>query len=156
VRADTDAEAVQAPAEDTSAVAADIGLAPQPEKGRRRRQKAPPEPKEPKPPKPPKQPREPRSSRLGGAILIGAGVVIALAVVIIVVASGSSNKKSPTPSVTPPAASTSTPTTTTSGTRVVAQINLLPPTGGSKPAGVAQVVKQGANSGIIIVASSVT
>jgi hypothetical protein len=82
--------------------------------------------------------------------------VIALAVVIIVLASGSDKKKSTTSSISTPAASTSTPTSTTSATHVVAQINLLPPNGGSKPAGVAQVVKQGANSGIIIVASSVT
>jgi hypothetical protein len=94
------------------------------------------------------------SSRVGGAILLGVGVLIAIAVVVVVLVTGGSSKSKKHTST--PAASTATSATSTTPTRVVAQINLLAPGGGTKPAGVAQVVKQGANSGIIIVASGVT
>jgi hypothetical protein len=95
-----------------------------------------------------------QSSRLGGAVVLGIGAMIAIVVVAVVLASGGggSKKTSSTPTVP---ASTSTTATTTTPTRVVAQINLTSPTGAKTPAGVAQVVKQGTATGIIIVASGV-
>jgi hypothetical protein len=95
-----------------------------------------------------------QSSRLGGAVVLGIGAVIAIVVVAVVLASGGggSKKTSSTPTVP---ASTSTTGTSTTPTRVVAQINLTSPTGAKTPAGVAQVVKQGTATGIIIVASGV-
>lgn len=103
--------------------------------------------------KPRREKPAPRSSRLGGAILLGAGVLIAVAVVVVVLVTGGSSKSKKTSSRP---ANTSTRSTSTTPARVVAQINLVPPGGGSKPAGVAQVVRQGSTSGIIIVAQNVT
>jgi hypothetical protein len=102
------------------------------------------------PPLPPDRGQPPRS-RLGGALLLGGGAVIAVVVVLVIVlSSGSSNKKSTSTT----AASHST-TTSTGGSRtqpkVVAQINLLSPTH-AKAAGVAEILKQGNNTGIAIVA----
>jgi hypothetical protein len=95
------------------------------------------------------------SSRLGGAVLLTIGALVAVVVVAVVLATGGggSTKTSSAPSVP---ASTSTTATATTPTRVVAQINLSSPTGAKTPAGVAQVVKQGTSTGIIIVASGVT
>jgi hypothetical protein len=39
---------------------------------------------------------------------------------------------------------------------VIAQINLTPPTAGSKAAGIAEILKEGANDGIAIVAQNIT
>jgi hypothetical protein len=103
---------------------------------------------------------EPRSSRLGGAILIAVGVLAVIAVVAIVASSGGSGKPhSPavasSTSTTSPAAAATTTASTSSGARVVAQVNLKPTTKNSKAAGIAEVLKEGTNDGIAIVAQNV-
>jgi hypothetical protein len=120
-----------------------------------------------KPPAPqeegkPKAPRQRRTSRFGGMVLIGGAVAVVLIVVIAMIASGgssSSSSSSTTSRAATPAASASTtaPTVSTTSTaaKVVAQINLLPPTAGSKAAGIAEVLKEGATDAIAIVAQNV-
>jgi hypothetical protein len=103
---------------------------------------------------------ERRSSRLGGAILIAVGVLVVIAVVAIVASSGGSGKPHPAAlasgtSTTSPAASATTTAATSSGARVVAQVNLKPTTKNSKAAGIAEVLKEGTNDGIAIVAQNV-
>jgi hypothetical protein len=102
-----------------------------------------------------------RSSRRGGAILLGLGAAVVVAVVLVLVLSGGSSKK-PASTV---AASTGTPTTPTtpttsttskSGTQVVAQINLKPPSGSKSPVGIAEVLRQQGKTGIAIVAQGLT
>jgi hypothetical protein len=92
-------------------------------------------------------------------ILIALAVLVVVVVVLILLlnSGGSSSKhsSSATPSTSTPAASSSTSTTSTAA-KVVAQINLTPPTAGSKAAGIAEVLKEGANHGIAIVAQNVT
>lgn len=100
------------------------------------------------------------SSRRGGLILIGGVVAVAIVVLLIVLLSGGGSSKKPgTTAATAPTTSTATssPTSTTSSTaaRVVAQINLTPPKTSSKAAGIAEVLKEGANNGIAIVAQNV-
>jgi hypothetical protein len=95
------------------------------------------------------------SSRLGGAVLLAIGALVAIVVVAVVLATGNGGSKTSASTRSVPA-SVSTTGTTTTPTRVVAQINLSSPTGAKTPVGVAQVVKQGTSSGIIIVASGVT
>jgi hypothetical protein len=99
------------------------------------------------------------SSRIGGAVLLGIGALIAVVVVVIVIASNSGSSTKSTSSAgatTPTTASTPATGTTTTGAKPVAQINLTPPTGGSSPTGIAEVVKQGSANGIVIVAQGVT
>ncbi len=114
----------------------------------------------------PKAPRQRRVSRFGGMVLIGGAVIVVLIVVIAVIASGGSSSSSSTSTSTSttrsaasPAASASTtaPTVSTTSTaaKVVAQINLLPPIAGSKAAGIAEVLKEGATDAIAIVAQDV-
>jgi hypothetical protein len=143
------------PTEDTSAVQDQVLAAPaEPEPARRSR--------------PGDRSPGPKSSRVGGAILLGVGGAIAVLVVVVIllVSGGGSknpNKNASTAATTTPASATSatsttarsTPTTTTP-TQVVAQINLNSPGGGKSPTGIAQVLKQGTSTGIIIVASGVT
>jgi hypothetical protein len=142
-------------------------------RGRRERK-----PKEPKAPVPAPEPKVPsvgdasgrRSSRLGGTVLIAITVLIVAVIAIILLSSGGSNPSTPaasasstTPS-TPAAASSTTAgsgTTSASGSgttpaKVVAQINLTPTATGSKAAGIAEVLKEGATNGIAIVAQNVT
>jgi hypothetical protein len=128
----------------------------------RRRSRSQGEAEAPAPPPPPvatvpagdgdEEPR--RSSRLGGVVLLTAAVVIVIIVVIALVSSGGSNHKSTSTSA---AHSTSTATSTTGSTsaKVIAQINLTPPTSGSKAAGIAEVLREGATDGIAIVAQNV-
>lgn len=125
------------------------------------------------------RPTDRPSSRLGGAIflLVGAIVVVVVVVVLVVVlSSGSSNK--PTSGTTaaadgttaPAATGASTGTTGTTGTgttgasttgttsgttsatsaKVVAQINMNPPSGTGNAKGVSVVVKAGSAYGIIV------
>jgi Sigma-70, region 4 len=99
------------------------------------------------------------SSRIGGAVLLGIGALIAVVVVVIVIASNSGSSTKSTSSAgatTPTTASTPATGTSTTGAKPVAQINLTPPTGGSSPTGIAEVVKQGSANGIVIVAQGVT
>jgi hypothetical protein len=108
-----------------------------------------------------KPPREPRSSRTGGAMLLAAGAVVVVAVVLVLVLSGGGSKK-PTAaaarSSTSTSASTTPSTSTTSktSTKVVAQINLKPPAGGTKPVGIAEVLQEKGKTGIAIVAQGLT
>jgi hypothetical protein len=117
------------------------------------RQAGEPEPAAAKPPPDIPEPQRP-SSRVGGAILLGVGALIAIVVVVILIASGGSKKKtthSTAATTSTPASTTSTTGTTTTPAQVTAQINLTPPNGG-KAAGVAEVLKKGNANGIAIVA----
>ncbi len=101
------------------------------------------------------RPLQPRpSSRRGGALLLGIGsLIVIVAVVIVLIASGGSSKTHASRTTT--AASTPGRTTSTNGTQLIAQVNLVSPTGAKKTAGVAQVIRQGANTGLVIVAQGV-
>ncbi|HEY3728771.1 MAG TPA: sigma factor-like helix-turn-helix DNA-binding protein [Solirubrobacteraceae bacterium] len=102
------------------------------------------------------------SSRRGGVILIAGVVAVAVIVALVLLLTGgksksshsSSNSATASQSATTPSGSSST--TSSTAARVVAQINLTPPTAGSKAAGIAEVLKEGANNGIAIVAQNVT
>jgi Sigma-70, region 4 len=102
----------------------------------------------------------PRSSRIGGIVLIGVAAVAAVVVAVVLLTSGGSSKTPTTASgSTKPSAAASSSTTTSSSSsaaHVVAQINLTAPMSGSKTAGIAEVLKEGANKGIAIVADHVT
>jgi Sigma-70, region 4 len=110
------------------------------------------------------------SSRRGGAILLLLGVLVAAIIVVIVVATSGGNdhstaaKSTPTTASTPSTPSTtstpstnSTPTTSTSttGAKVIGQVNLTSPSGSKTEAGVAQVIQQGTQVGIVIVAQGI-
>lgn len=92
-------------------------------------------------------------SRLGGAILLGAvGAAVIAAILIFVVfdgGGGSSHKKAP--SAKNATATTPATGTTSTSARPLAQINLSSPTHG-KAVGVAEVVKAGNATGVVIVA----
>ena len=93
-----------------------------------------------------------RSSKLGGILLI-AGAGIALVVILILLLTGGSDDKKDTG---PVGSTTTTPATTASTTpQVEAQINLLPPGGGKKPLGVANVITQSGQRGIALVGQDV-
>ena len=106
-----------------------------------------------------------RSSLFGGAVLILLTAVIVAAIVVILISSGgsantgrgkvASHSASPTATSSAPAASATTTTSASSSAKVVAQINLTPPSGKSKSAGIAEVLKEGASDGIAIVAQNV-
>jgi hypothetical protein len=109
-------------------------------------------------PKPPIEPggRRP-SSRRGGRVVLAAAVIIVVAVVLSVVLSsgGSSKKTGTTAARTGTTGTTTTPTGTGTGTgssRILAQINLNPPSGG-KAKGIAEVVSQSGKDGLAIVAT---
>ncbi len=93
------------------------------------------------------------ASRRGGAILLGlVGLAAVAALVIVLIASGGSSSKHTTSSAVG-ASRTSTPAgTSTTGTQLVAQVNLVPTTPSKKMAGLAQIVRQAANLGLVIVA----
>jgi hypothetical protein len=106
---------------------------------------------------------EPRSSRIGGAILIAVGVLIVAGVAAFFLTKSSNNNDKPhtaaaavsssSTSAAPAAASGTT--TSSSSAHVVAQVNLKPTAKGGKAAGIAEVLKEGANDGIAIVAQNV-
>jgi uncharacterized protein (UPF0333 family) len=107
-----------------------------------------------------------RSSRLGGALVILLAVVAVGAVLFFVLRGGHSNNHAAASSSTTTssaAASATTPTTASSTTssstsaKVVAQINLTPPTSDkkSKAAGIAEVLNEGSTDGVAIVAQNV-
>ncbi len=101
----------------------------------------------------PRQPREPRSSRAGGAVLLAAGAAVVIAVVLVLVLSGGGGKKNTTAAArSSTSTQPSTSTTSKSGTQVIAQINLKPPAGGTKPVGIAEVLREQGKTGIAIVA----
>jgi hypothetical protein len=108
----------------------------------------------------------PRSSRLGGIVVIAAGVVVVAVVLVVVLAGGGSKHhaaSTPTSSSTTVASQTSTSqTSTTTSTssaaaKVLAQINLTPPSTstGTKAAGIAEILSEGSTNGIAIVAQNV-
>jgi hypothetical protein len=106
-------------------------------------------------------PAGPRSSRRGGVIVLGLGaaaVIAAVIVVVIVTSSGGGPHHEPvaaaSSSTTTAAARASTTTSSTTAAKVVAQINLDPTAGGSKAAGVAEVLQQGNTKGIAVVAQN--
>jgi Sigma-70, region 4 len=104
-----------------------------------------------------------RSSRIGGIILLAVAVVIVAGVVVYLL---TKNNNSPTHHAGATTTATSTPaasassSTTTSGSsttpaKVVAQINLTPPHTSSKAVGIAEVLDEGSNQGVAIVAQNV-
>jgi hypothetical protein len=118
----------------------------------------------PKPKPKPKPESTLKSSRFGGSVVIGGGVVIVIVLLFIVI-HGLGGSKAKTPVASTPATSTTSSTaasssstttsTTSSAAKVVAQINLTPPAAGSKAAGIAEVLSEGATDGIAIVAQNV-
>ncbi len=108
-----------------------------------------------------------RSSRRGGAILLGLGVLVVIVVLIVIVASSGSSKHknntsgSTNAASTPATTSTTTPSTTpTTGTattaaKVIGQVNLSSPTSAKGTTGVAQVIQQGNQVGVVIVAQGI-
>jgi hypothetical protein len=143
------------PVESTSrAEAPEAAAEPEPEPAPRR-----PRPRREPPQRRPKPPREPGSSRTGGAVLLAAGAAVVIAVVLVLVLSGGGSKKhtaAATGSSTSTSGQQSTPKTSTAATKVVAQINLKPPTGGTKPVGIAEVLQEKGKTGIAIVAQGLT
>lgn len=105
------------------------------------------------------------ASRRGGAVLLGIVTLAIIAAILIVLSSGGSSShhssstaaaSSPTtPTTSSPTATTGTGTTTGAAPRIVAQINLLPAQKGSRAAGIAEILKQGTNTGVAIVAQGV-
>jgi hypothetical protein len=95
--------------------------------------------------------REPpslRSSRLGGAILLGAVAAAAIAAILVFAVFGVGGGASHKPK---PATGARVGSTTSTTSRPLAQINLTSPTGG-KAVGIAEVIKAGGATGIVIVA----
>lgn len=130
-------------------------------RGRRRRKRGPSESAAPTPP----GSGSPRSSRLGGVIVLVAGVVVVVAVLVVVLTGGSSKNHTNSTSSTTIASSSSTAGSSTTATstsssagKVLAQINLTPPTTGaaSKAVGIAEVLSEGSTNGIAIVAQNIT
>ncbi|HTX12107.1 MAG TPA: sigma factor-like helix-turn-helix DNA-binding protein [Solirubrobacteraceae bacterium] len=105
------------------------------------------------------------SSRRGGAIMLGVGVLVVVAVVVVLltVIGGGSSKKQPTTAASTPsrtttttaAGSTGSTTGTTGQAKIVAQVNLNPPSGTGSTKGVGLVVKDGSAYGLIIEAQDV-
>lgn len=90
-------------------------------------------------------------SRLGGAILLGAvGAAIIAAILIFVVFGVGGTTAHKKPAATKPAATTATTASTTS-TKPLAQINLTSPSH-SKAVGIAEVIKAGNATGVVVVA----
>jgi hypothetical protein len=100
-------------------------------------------------------PRAPRSSRTGGAILLGGAAAIVIAVVLVLVLSSGGSKKHSTTAAARTSGQTTTPTTSTTGSKVVSQINLNPPSGGNAK-GIAEVLQSQGKMGIAIVAQGLT
>jgi hypothetical protein len=102
------------------------------------------------------------ASRLGGAVLLGGGAAVVVAIVLVLVLSGGGGGKPAASGLKSAAATPATPSTgatgatgatgTTGAAKVVAQINLKPPTGGSTPVGIAEVLSEQGKTGIAIVA----
>ncbi len=97
-----------------------------------------------------------RSSRLGGALLLGLGALVVIAVVLVLLLTGGSSKKHSSSTAARPGSTASTPAGTTSTTagHVIAQVNLLPPSGGNAK-GIAQIVTVNNTMGVVIVATGV-
>jgi hypothetical protein len=105
-------------------------------------------------PPPARRARRP-SSRRGGALLLGLTTLVVAAVIVVLVASGGGGAKHKATATRTSSTAASTPTTSTSRTRIIAQINLVPSSGASKTAGIAEILKQGSSTGIAIIAQGV-
>jgi hypothetical protein len=110
----------------------------------------------------PRPPRErgagaggPRVSRTGGAVLLAAGAAIVIAVVLVLVLSGGGSKKPAAAASRSTTGAATTPKTTGTTPKVVAQINLNPPSGGAAK-GIAEVLQEQGKVGIAIVAQGLT
>jgi hypothetical protein len=95
-----------------------------------------------------------RSSKLGGILLIAGGAIVVIVILVLLLTSGGSDNKKDTGPVGSTTATT-TPANTSTAPQVEAQINLLPPGGGKKPLGVANVVTQSGQRGIALVGQDV-
>ena len=99
--------------------------------------------------------RGPRASRLGGALLLAAaGIVVAVVVILLVGGGEDDQTRSGTVATTPTTQTTPTQSQTTP--QAVAQINLVPPRGGSRAVGLAQVFRRGNQRAIILAAQGVS
>jgi len=98
------------------------------------------------------------SSRRGGLLLLVLAIIVIVVVVIVLSSGGSTNKPAASHSShsSTSAASASATSTTSTAAHVIAQIDLKSPTAGSKTAGIAEILKEGASDGIAIVAQNVT
>jgi hypothetical protein len=99
------------------------------------------------------------SSRIGGAFLLAGGALVVVAVVLVVLLTGGSSPKRPSRTAARSATTATTAATSTTGTnstKVLAQINLKPPAGGTKPVGIAEVLEVKGKIGIAIVAQGLT
>lgn len=86
------------------------------------------------------------SSRLGGALLLaGLGILVAVLIVLLVRGGGDSGEGAKTTTQASTTATTATPT-------VAAQVNLRSPVAGSKAVGVAQILVQGSQRAVAVVA----
>lgn len=99
----------------------------------------------------------PRISRRGGAILLVGLVVVLIVAAIALLTKGGSTPRpaSPTAAHTSSTAAAASTATTSTAANVIAQVNLTPPSGHGKMAGIAEVLKQGATKGVAIVAQHV-
>jgi sigma-70-like protein len=102
----------------------------------------------------PRRPDRP-SSRIGGAVLLAGGALVVVAVVLVVLLSGGSSPKRASTS-TRSSTTPSTSTTGTNATKVLSTITLKPPGGGTKPVGIAEVLRVQGKVGIAIVAQNLT
>ena len=91
----------------------------------------------------------PRSSRLGGALLLAGVAVAVIVVIVLLVSSGGDDEEEPTAS-TP--RSQTQPTQTGPPATPVAQVNLKATEAGGRAVGVAQVLRQGGQTALAIVA----
>ncbi|MDQ6820610.1 MAG: sigma-70 region 4 domain-containing protein [Actinomycetota bacterium] len=114
-------------------------------------------------------PSERPASRRGGAILLVIGALVAIAVVVFLLTQGGSKRNGapPTPAAssptapaassptTPPSTSTTpaTPSTSTTPPKILAQVNLLPPSGKSKAKGAAELLTEKGTLAVLLVAS---
>ncbi len=107
------------------------------------------------------QPPERSSSRLGGAILLGLGALVAIAVAVLLLTQGGSTHKRRTQ--TPAASATSNPaasptsttpaSTTTTPPKVLAQVSLLPPGHRGKAKGIAEILTESRTLAVFVVAT---
>lgn len=98
---------------------------------------------------------EPRaSSRRGGALLLAgsAVVVVVVVVLLLVLPSGGTKHSTSHPRVAAAARTGTTGTTGTTGAKILAQINLKPPTGSRSPVGIAEVLTAQGQLGVAIAA----
>lgn len=92
-----------------------------------------------------------RSSRLGGILLLsGLGIAVVVVLIIVLTGGGDGDGGDKAAVATP---TTTTATTPATSTQPVAQINLVPPGGGTKPLGVAAITANGKQNVMAFAAS---